>query len=70
MTVKKLTRRSKTSKVSRAPSFIAVSIKTVDAEQTASDKHRALRLFCRAMIQLYLKDNTEKSEYGKRLGVL
>jgi hypothetical protein len=48
---------------------IAVSIKTVDAEQTASAKQKALRLFCRAIIRLYIRDHGSP-ELGKRLGIL
>jgi hypothetical protein len=62
--------RPKKSKVSGSSSLtIAVSIKTLDAEQTASAREKALRLFCRAMIRLYLQDNGNP-ENGKRLGVL
>jgi hypothetical protein len=48
---------------------LAVSVKTLDTAQTASDKQKALRLFCRAMIRLYLNDSGNP-ENGKRLGVL
>ena len=62
--------RAKRSKVSKSSSLaIAVSIKTLDAEQTASARDKALRLFCRAMIRLYLQDK-ENPEHGKRLGIL
>ena len=53
---------------SRRPA-IAISVKTLEAEQTLVAKQRALRLFCRAMIRLYLQHNS-KSRNGKRLGVL
>jgi hypothetical protein len=48
---------------------IAVSVKTLDTAQRAGEKQRALRLFCRAMIRLYLQDHGNP-ENGKRLGVL
>jgi hypothetical protein len=66
-----LTKRSGRSKVlaSSGP-LITVSVKTVDTEQTASDKHKALRAFCRAMIRLYLQDQANKPANGKSLGVL
>ena len=48
---------------------IAVSVKTLEAEQTAGDKQKALRLFCRAMIRLYLQDHGNPDN-GKSLGVL
>jgi hypothetical protein len=57
------------SKVSEASPSIAVSVKTLTSEQTVSAKQKALRLFCRAMIRLYLQDNG-KPENGKRLGIL
>ena len=50
-------------------STLAVSIKTLDAEQTASSKQTARRLVCRAMIRLYLQDHGNP-EHGERLGVL
>jgi len=60
-------------KISKVIAFstpkIAVSVKTLDTEQTACDKQKALRLFCRAMIRLYLQD-TGNPEHGKRLGIL
>jgi len=36
---------------------IAISVKTVEAEQTDDHKQKAIRLYCRAMIRLYLLDN-------------
>ena len=58
------------SKVSRlARPTITVSVKTIEAEQAARDRQKALRLFCRAMIRLYLQDNGE-CKNGKSLGVL
>jgi hypothetical protein len=68
MTHGELIKRPKMSKVSAAPE-IAVSITTLDAEQTESTRRKAIRLFCRAMIRLYLQDH-ENRENGKRLGVL
>ena len=60
----------KKSKVSRSFSTrIAVTFKTLETEQTAGDKQKALRLFCRAMIRLYLQDHGSP-ENGKRLGIL
>ena len=66
----RLTEREKIGKVSGSSSpKIAVSVKTLDAEQAASNKQKALRLFCRAMIRLYLQDHGNP-ENGKGLGVL
>jgi hypothetical protein len=65
----KLIKRAKISKVSGASPAMAVSVKTLTAEQTASAKQKALRLFCRAMIRLYLQDN-RNPENGKCLGIL
>jgi hypothetical protein len=48
---------------------IAVSVKTLEAEQTADSKRKAMRLFCRAMIRLYLRDN-EDPDIGNSLGIL
>lgn len=53
----------------RGNTKIAVSIKILDTEQRAGDKQKALRLFCRAMIRLYLQEHGNP-ENGKRLGVL
>jgi hypothetical protein len=65
-----LIEQPKISKVSESlRPAIAVSVKTLDTDQTASHKHKALRLFCRAMIRLYLQDNA-KPENGKSLGIL
>ena len=64
-----LIKRAKISRVSRSNLTVAVSISTLDAEQTASAKQKALRLFCRAMIRLYIQDNGDP-ENGKRLGIL
>lgn len=66
-----LTEECKRSKVSASSvPTIAFAVRSVGTEQTASQKEKALRLFCRAMIRLYLQDNTEKPQNGKRLGVL
>ena len=60
----------KTSRVSKSlRPTIAVSVKALDAAQTGSNKQKALRLVCRAMIRLYLQDNG-KPEHGKGLGIL
>lgn len=65
-----LTERTKIIKVSESSRVtIAVSVKAVDTEQTAGDKRKALRLFCRAMIRLYLQDNA-KDRNGKSMGIL
>jgi hypothetical protein len=65
-----LTERPKISKFSKLlTSTFTVTAQTFDAEQTASCKQKAVRLFCRAMIRLYLKDHGNR-EHGKRLGVL
>jgi len=70
MRPRKLIERPKMSRVSSSlSSTIAVSVKTRDAEQTVSGKQKALRLFCRAMIRLYLQDSGNP-ENGKGLGVL
>jgi len=70
MRPRQLIERPKLSKVSGSLSpTIAVSVKTLDTEQTASSKQKALRLFCRAMIRLYLQDNGNP-ENGQGLGVL
>jgi hypothetical protein len=62
--------RSKKSKVSKSSSqAITVSVKTLESEQTAVSRQKALRLFCRAMIRLYIQDQG-KPEDGKRLGLL
>ena len=64
-----LIKRPKMSKVSWASPAIAVSVNTLSEEQNASSKQKALRLFCRAMIRLYLQDNGNPKN-GKRLGIL
>jgi hypothetical protein len=61
-------KKSRLSRPSARP--ISVSIKTLEAEPTASSQAKALRLFCRAMIRLYLKNHANHSENGKSLGVL
>jgi hypothetical protein len=48
---------------------IGVSIKLADAEQTLDMRRRAARLFCRAMIRIYLRDNGSPNS-GKSMGVL
>jgi hypothetical protein len=48
---------------------LTVSVKTLEAEQTADSKRKAIRLFCRAMIRLYLRDNKEP-DIGNSLGIL
>ena len=48
---------------------IVVSVKTLDAEQTTESKRKAVRLFCRAMIRLYLRDHG-KPDIGNSLGIL
>ena len=68
--VKRLNSELQKSKVSKSkPPVIRVSIKQAETEQAASDKAKALRLFCRSMIRLYLQDQ-EDPALGKRLGVL
>jgi hypothetical protein len=65
-----LMRRQKKGKVSASSSpAIAVSVRTLEAEQTASDRQKALRLFCRAMIRLYIQDQGNP-DHGTSLGVL
>ncbi len=51
------------------PSTLAVSVKTLDVEAAAGSKDAALRLICRAMIRLYLRDCGDRTD-GERLGVL
>ena len=48
---------------------IAVSVKTLEGEQTADSKRKAVRLYCRAMIRLYLRDNGNP-DIGNSLGLL
>lgn len=48
---------------------MAVSVRTLEAEQAAETRRRAVRLFCRALIRLYLEDHG-KPENGKSLGIL
>jgi len=48
---------------------LRVSVKTLEAEQAAGDRQKALRLVCRAMIRLYLQSKGNPTN-GKRLGVL
>jgi len=48
---------------------IGTSVKTADAEQTTEMRRKAARLFCRAMIRLYLRDNGNP-DLGNSLGVL
>jgi hypothetical protein len=56
-------------KVSATANAISTSVKVVDAEQTGSARGKALRLFCRAMIRLYLIDQAI-SDDRKSLGIL
>lgn len=60
----------KKSKVLRSSrTAVTASVRTCDFEETASKKHVALRLLCRAMIRLYLNDSTTSTN-GKGLGIL
>jgi hypothetical protein len=52
---KSLKRLGKICTTSR-PVVLAVSVRTLDAETPAGSKDIALRLLCRAMIRLYLRD--------------
>jgi hypothetical protein len=63
----KLISGAKSSKFTASRAALAVSFKTLDREQCSGDKQKALRLFCRAMIRVYLLD---KQQNGKRLGIL
>jgi hypothetical protein len=56
-------------KVSSVSPPIGVSIKVANAEQTPDMRRRAARLFCRAMIRIYLRDNGSPDD-GKSMGVL
>jgi hypothetical protein len=49
---------------------LTVSVELLDAEQTASARMKALRLFCRGIIRLYLKEHANNFENGKSLGIL
>ena len=69
MKPERLIEPTKMSRVSRSHPSVVVSVKVLDAEQTAGSKQNALRLFCRAMIRLYIQDNGNP-ENGKRLGIL
>lgn len=60
-------RNSRVSK--RATAAVSITQKQLDTEQSMGDKQRALRLFCRALIRLYLQDS-EGSSHDKGLGVL
>lgn len=62
-----IAKRSTVSKA-KCPSMTVV-VKTLDRDQTTAERQRALRLFCRAMIRLYLQDNSE-AQNGKGVGVL
>lgn len=44
-------------------------IKVADNEQTAEMRRRAARLYCRAMIRLYLSDNGDP-DLGNGVGIL
>jgi hypothetical protein len=67
---KALIRTAKKSTVLQSSSStIAVSVRTLEAEQAPGDKEKALRLFCRAMIQLYIRDQGNPDN-GTSLGVL
>jgi hypothetical protein len=48
---------------------VTVSLRTLDIEQRAESKEKAIRLLCRAMVRLYLEEN-RNHENGKGLGVL
>jgi hypothetical protein len=61
------TKRSRVSGAERPA--VKVAVKTLDREQTVAERQKALRLFCRAMIRLYLQDNSEQQN-GNGLGVL
>jgi hypothetical protein len=53
-----LHKRKQMSTVSKSSSLaIAVSVKTLETEQSASQKESALRLVCRALLRLYLRDH-------------
>ncbi len=57
----KLIRRSKKSTVSTSPRpIVEIVTKMLDGDLTPEKTRRALRLFCRAMIRLYLQDVTNK----------
>ena len=53
---------------SKKPS-VTVSLRTLDVEQRAESKEKAIRLVCRAMIRLYLEEN-RNLEHGKSVGIL
>ena len=67
----KLIGSPKKSKLSKSSDRrISVSVKTLEAAQTPAAEAEALRLFCRALIRLYLKDRAHNPENGKGLGIL
>lgn len=53
----------------RSAARLTVSVKTSDVEQTRAMQEEAVRLFCRALIRLYLQDQG-CPDNGKRLGIL
>jgi hypothetical protein len=55
--------------VSSSSAAIMTTVKIAELEQTAEMRRKALRLFCRAMIRLYLRDNGAP-DLGNGLGVL
>lgn len=46
-----------------------VSVRILETEQTEAQRQKALRLYCRAMIRLYIQKHGSPND-GKRLGVL
>jgi hypothetical protein len=48
---------------------VTVSIKTLDVEQCVESGEKATRIFCRAMIRLYLEESGGRDN-GESLGVL
>jgi hypothetical protein len=70
MALKRLIEPGEIGRVSKsATAAIGVAVTTLDTEQSTNAKNKALRLFCRALIRLYLQDRA-KTENGKRLGIL
>lgn len=60
---------SKRSRVSEARS-LTVSVKTAEAPQPLSQRDKAVRLLCQALIRLYLQDDKKNPDDGKSMGIL
>jgi hypothetical protein len=67
-TKKNLIAVPKIRRVSSSPT-ITSCVRVAATEQTLEMRHNAVRLFCRAMIRLYLRDNGNPDS-GNSLGIL